>query len=134
MLFGRYIDRTRNLRFVFLFNLAVIFVGNLMYSIPWHIWFVLTGRFLCGINESLQTAVCGKNFFISDQNSLFIKKLEIVGQDGDEEQKFWTQSIDKKGINIELYETKETVTNEPAGLLLGGRRIHRLGSRRRRTS
>ncbi|XP_066924450.1 uncharacterized protein [Clytia hemisphaerica] len=60
MLFGRYIDRTRNLRFVFLLNLGVICIGNLMYSIPWHIWLVLTGRFLCGINESLQTAVCGE--------------------------------------------------------------------------
>ena len=60
MLFGRYIDRTRNLRFVFLLNLGVICIGNLMYSIPWHIWFVLIGRFLCGINESSQTAVCGK--------------------------------------------------------------------------
>uniref|UniRef100_A0A7M5XMQ9 Major facilitator superfamily (MFS) profile domain-containing protein n=1 Tax=Clytia hemisphaerica TaxID=252671 RepID=A0A7M5XMQ9_9CNID len=58
ILFGRYIDRTRNLRFVFLLNLGVICIGNLMYSIPWHIWSVMTGRFLCGINESLQTAVC----------------------------------------------------------------------------
>ena len=60
--FGRYIDKTRNLRFVILLNLVVLVLGNLMYSIPLAIWFVLLGRFLSGINESLQTAVCGNSY------------------------------------------------------------------------
>ena len=60
LLFGRYVDRTRNMRFVFLLNLAVLVLGNLMYSIPYRLWWVILGRFLCGVNESLQTTVCGK--------------------------------------------------------------------------
>ena len=60
MIFGRYVDSTRNMRFVFLLNLVVLAFGNLMYSIPYHIWWVIVGRFLCGVNESLQTTICGK--------------------------------------------------------------------------
>ena len=60
ILLGRYVDRTRNMRFVILLNLAVLAFGNLMYSIPYRIWWVIVGRFLCGVNESLQTTVCGK--------------------------------------------------------------------------
>ena len=60
LLFGRYVDKTRNMRFVFLLNVAIIGIGNLMYSIPYRLWWVILGRFLCGINESLQTTVCGK--------------------------------------------------------------------------
>ena len=61
ILFGRYVDKTRNMRFVFLFNMAIISIGNLMYSIPIGLSWVIFGRFLCGINESLQTTVCGKS-------------------------------------------------------------------------
>ena len=60
ILFGRYVDKTRNMRFVFLFNVAIICIGNLIYSIPYELWWVIFGRFLCGINESLQTTVCGE--------------------------------------------------------------------------
>ena len=63
--FGRYVDKTRNMRRVFLLNLVIIGLGNLMYSIPYALWWVLVGRFLCGINESLQTTFCGKqNLFV----------------------------------------------------------------------
>ena len=60
MIFGRYVDSTRNMRFVFLLNLVVLAFGNLIYSIPYRLWWVILGRFLCGVNESLQTTVCGK--------------------------------------------------------------------------
>ena len=60
ILFGRYVDKTRNMRIVFLLNVAVIGIGNLMYSIPFNLWWVIMGRFLCGINEALQTTVCGE--------------------------------------------------------------------------
>lgn len=60
LLFGRYVDRTRNMRSVFLFNVAIIGIGNLMYSIPYRLWWVIVGRFLCGITESMQTTVCGE--------------------------------------------------------------------------
>ena len=58
--FGRYVDKTRNMRAVFLFNIVILALGNLMYSIPYALWWVIFGRFLCGVNESLQTTVCGK--------------------------------------------------------------------------
>ena len=58
--FGRYVDKTRRMRFVFLLNIVILCIGNLMYSIPYALWWVLVGRFLCGINESLQTTVCGE--------------------------------------------------------------------------
>ena len=60
MVIGRYLDRTRNLRFVVLINLVFIIVGNMLYSMPFHVAFLMVGRFLCGLNESLQTALCGK--------------------------------------------------------------------------
>ena len=58
--FGRYVDKTRNLRFMFLLNLALIVLGNLMYSIPYRLWWIIVGRFFCGTNEALQTTVCGE--------------------------------------------------------------------------
>ena len=61
ILFGRYVDKTRNMRHVFLLNIVILAFGNLMYSIPYALWWVLVGRFLCGINESLQTTICGKS-------------------------------------------------------------------------
>ena len=60
ILFGRYVDRTRNMRFVFLLTLAIIGLGNLMYSIPYALWSIVVSRFLCGINEALQTTICGE--------------------------------------------------------------------------
>ena len=72
--FGRYVDKTRRMRFVFLLNLVILGFGNLMYSIPYSLWWVLVARFFCGINESLQTTVCGKlNLF----KFLFINSFGI---------------------------------------------------------
>ena len=72
ILFGRYVDKTRNMRFVFLLNVAIVGIGNLMYSIPYRIWWVILGRVLCGINESLQTTVCGKLFICLFVYSVFL--------------------------------------------------------------
>ena len=69
--FARYVDRTRNMRFVFLLNLAIIGLGNLMYSIPYALWWIVVARFLCGINEALQTTICGDylfSFYFGERN------------------------------------------------------------------
>ena len=78
MVFGRYLDRTRNLRFVVLANLVSIIVGNLLYSMPFHVGFLMVGRFLCGLNESLQTAFCGKIWYklTISKKSTFSKSYE----------------------------------------------------------
>ena len=78
MFFGRYVDRTRNMRFVFLLNLAIIGLGNLMYSIPYALWWIVVARFLCGINEALQTTICGEykfKFF----REFFANKSKSIG-------------------------------------------------------
>ena len=62
LLIGRYIDKTRNLRLPCLLILWATIVGNLLYSLPFNISFILIGRFLCGFNEALQVALCGKKF------------------------------------------------------------------------
>lgn len=59
IMIGRYVDRTRNLKRVILLNLLLIMLGNLMYSLPISVYFVIIGRFFCGTNESLQTALGG---------------------------------------------------------------------------
>ena len=60
LLIGRYMDRTRNLRLSCLLILWATIVGNVLYSLPFHILFILIGRFLCGFNEAFQVALCGK--------------------------------------------------------------------------
>ena len=57
---GRYTDKTRNLRLVVLVNLWATVIGNLMYGLPYHILLIIAGRFICGLNESLQVAFSGK--------------------------------------------------------------------------
>ena len=81
ILFGRYVDKTRNMRFVFLLNVAIIGIGNLVYAIPYTLWWVMFGRFLCGINESLQTTVCGKiylSFFLFFVLFLFVYECLLI--------------------------------------------------------
>eukprot|EP00111_Clytia_hemisphaerica_P022755 TCONS_00066978-protein len=60
LLIGRYMDRTRNLKLSCLSILCATIVGNLLYSLPVHISFIVIGRFLCGFNEAFQVALCGE--------------------------------------------------------------------------
>ena len=59
LILGRYIDCTRNFRLVFMINLVAALIGNLLYSLPLNVGFIIVGRFLCGLNESMQTAFGG---------------------------------------------------------------------------
>ena len=60
LLVGRYMDRTRELRFVVLFILWVTVIGNLLYALPFNMAFIIIGRFFCGFNEAFQVALCGR--------------------------------------------------------------------------
>ena len=60
---GRYVDKTRNLRLVVLVTLWATIVGNMLYALPFHLSSIFIGRFLCGLNEVFQVALCGKPFF-----------------------------------------------------------------------
>ncbi|XP_066932544.1 uncharacterized protein [Clytia hemisphaerica] len=60
LLIGRYMDRTRNLKLSCLSILCATIVGNLLYSLPVHISFIVIGRFLCGFNEAFQVTLCGE--------------------------------------------------------------------------
>ncbi|XP_066927856.1 uncharacterized protein [Clytia hemisphaerica] len=60
LLMGRYMDRTRNLKLSCLLILCATIVGNLLYSLPIHVLFIIIGRFLCGFNEAFQVAFCGE--------------------------------------------------------------------------
>ncbi|XP_066932542.1 uncharacterized protein [Clytia hemisphaerica] len=60
LLIGRYMDRTRNLKLSCLLILCATIVGNLLYSLPVHVSFIVIGRFLCGFNEAFQVAFCGE--------------------------------------------------------------------------
>ncbi|XP_066922701.1 uncharacterized protein [Clytia hemisphaerica] len=60
LFFGRYTDRTRNLRLVVFVNLWATIFGNLIYAIPFSVICIFIGRFLCGLNESLQVAFGGE--------------------------------------------------------------------------
>uniref|UniRef100_A0A7M5XBD5 Major facilitator superfamily (MFS) profile domain-containing protein n=2 Tax=Clytia hemisphaerica TaxID=252671 RepID=A0A7M5XBD5_9CNID len=60
LMIGRFMDRTRNLKLTCLLILCATIVGNLLYSLPFHISFILIGRFLCGFNEAFQVALCGE--------------------------------------------------------------------------
>ena len=63
LILGRYTDATRNLRYAFMVNLFAICVGNLLFSLSMNVWIIILGRFLCGLNEALQTSLGGEQFF-----------------------------------------------------------------------
>ena len=60
VLFGKYMDKTRNARFIMLFNLILSIVGNVLYTFRYSVWFLVIGRFLCGFGEATQPIACGE--------------------------------------------------------------------------
>ena len=57
---GQYMDRTGDLRSIFIFTIGLNSLGNVMYTWTISPFFPLIGRLLCGINMGVQTAVSGK--------------------------------------------------------------------------
>ena len=62
---GRYMDRTGDLRTIFMSTLLLNSLGNLMYTWTISPYFPLIGRFLAGFTIGIQTAVPGKCFYNS---------------------------------------------------------------------
>ena len=60
LLFGKFMDKTRNARGIMLFNLFLSVIGNLMYTLQYNVWLLIVGRFLCGFGDSIQSVVSGK--------------------------------------------------------------------------
>ena len=57
---GQYMDRTGDLRSIFISTLLLNSLGNLMYTWTISPYFPLIGRFLAGVTMGVQTAVSGK--------------------------------------------------------------------------
>ena len=57
---GQYMDRTGDLRSIFIFTMALNALGNLMYTWTISPYYPLIGRLLCGVNMGVATAVTGK--------------------------------------------------------------------------
>ena len=78
IMIGRWVDRTRNVRITFLVcNMAVIF-GNILYSVHHSPWFLVVGRFLCGIGGPLRSVMSGEvsRCFPTDQVT---RKFSLMG-------------------------------------------------------
>lgn len=58
--FGRFIDKSRNLRLCLLMFPFLTCVGNLLYTLHYSVWLLLIGRLLCGISDAAQPAISGK--------------------------------------------------------------------------
>ena len=60
VVFGRYIDKSRNIRrFMLIINMVSI-IGNLLYTLHFSVGFLILGRLLCGFNDSITAAVSGE--------------------------------------------------------------------------
>jgi len=56
---GRYIDRTRKIKECLLGFTVVAMIGNLMYTVHQSVWFLVLGRFLCGMIDATQPVISG---------------------------------------------------------------------------
>ena len=63
VMFGRLNDATKNTRLIIIMNLSLAVLGNALYMIPYSIWILCLSKLLCGLNESIQSTMCGKNFY-----------------------------------------------------------------------
>ena len=57
---GRWADKTRSVRMVFLISNSFPIVGNVIYVLHFSPWFLVVGRFLCGIAASLRSVIIGE--------------------------------------------------------------------------
>ena len=75
---GRWVDRTRSIRVTFFVCNSCVILGNLMYAYHKSPWFLVAGRFLCGIGGPLRSVISGEvsRCFPSDQ---VMKKFSTMG-------------------------------------------------------
>lgn len=60
VLAGYYTDKTRDLKKALFFFATLSLTGNLLYTIHHSVWFLLIGRFLCGLSDAAHPAISGK--------------------------------------------------------------------------
>ena len=56
---GRYMDKTRNLRKLFLVLMGFGTLGNILYTFTFSKWCPILGRFITGLNSGALTALAG---------------------------------------------------------------------------
>ena len=57
---GRYVDNNRSVRRVMMLISFISVIGNLLYTLHFSVVFLIVGRLLCGISDSLVAIMCGK--------------------------------------------------------------------------
>ena len=61
LLVGRLFDKTRRLKTVMLIFTSISLIGNLLYTFHQSVWFLVCGRFLCGLCDAAQPVITGKD-------------------------------------------------------------------------
>ena len=56
---GKFMDRTRKLKIIFLTTMAFSVVGNFVYVISFSAWFPVVGRFICGLADGCCAVMTG---------------------------------------------------------------------------
>ena len=64
VLAGKIFDRTRKLKAAMLIFTTCTLIGNLLYTCNMSVWFLVFGRFLCGICDASQPVISGNSIFI----------------------------------------------------------------------
>ena len=57
---GRIVDRHRNIRKTFLICNTFVIIGNLIYTLHYSPWFIITGRLLAGLASPLRSVISGE--------------------------------------------------------------------------
>ncbi|XP_066913440.1 uncharacterized protein [Clytia hemisphaerica] len=81
ILFGNYMDKTRNLRRIVFISISCSILGNILYTMSFNAWVTVFGRFLCGINEGGRVALTGEISRIYNREELgkIFSMWQIVG-------------------------------------------------------
>ena len=78
LIIGRISDRTRNIRACVLILTAVTIVGNVLYALPYSVYYVFAGRFISGVIVATQPLVTGEVVRVYEKDEV-IRMLSIQG-------------------------------------------------------
>ena len=81
---GRIVDRTRHIRATFLFCNALLLIGNVVYSVYFSPWLLVSGRFLSGCGAGLKSVICSEiiRSYPSSQTSVQLSLVSMMFQCG----------------------------------------------------
>ena len=65
ILAGKIFDRTRKLKTAMLLFTTCTLIGNLLYTCQISVWFLVCGRFLCGLCDACQPVISGNYYIIT---------------------------------------------------------------------